>query len=324
MSTINTVLGPIDSQQLGYTLSHEHLMHSPVYRYLPFLYDRAATIEKGIKILKEARAGGIDALIECSTIDLGREVSVMRDISQASGVHVVAATGLWRDIPRFFWTRTIDYIARFMLHEAEHGIDDTGIKPGIIKLASDEEGVSEVAEKALRAAAVVTRETGLPISTHQWAPKEVGRRQVEVLLDEGVPAHLVCIGHSADTADDLYLEDLLAEGCYLSMDRYPGNPGRLQWQERNATVRRLVERGWAPRLMLGHDFTPRPVLTGVPDEPEDEPTRYTFLKRVAIPALMTDGVTEEQVHLMTVEAPRRFLSGEKPLPRQQLQASAAR
>jgi phosphotriesterase-related protein len=205
-----------------------------------------------------------------------------------------------------------------MFHEIEHGIDDSGIKPGIIKMASDEEGVTEVAEKALRAAARVTRETGIPISTHQWAPREVGRRQVEVLLEENVPMHLVCVGHSADTADDRYLEDLLEAGCYLSMDRYPGGPQRLQWQERNGTVKRLVDRGWAPRLMLGHDWTPRPILTGVDDDPEDSPVRYTFLKRVAIPALVQAGVSEEQVRLMTVEAPKRFLAGEPPLPRQKL------
>ncbi|MGE0058821.1 MAG: phosphotriesterase [Dehalococcoidia bacterium] len=317
MSTINTVLGPIDSHDLGYTLSHEHVVHTRFARYMPFLYDREATIQKGIMHLTEAKAGGIDALVEHSTIDLGREVEVMKAVSEASGVHVVAATGLWRDIPRFFWDKSIDYIAMFIRHEIEHGLDDSGVKPGVIKMASDEEGVTEIAELALRAAARVTKDTGVPISTHQWAPSKVGGRQVEVLLEEGTPMHLVCIGHSADTADDAYLEELLEAGCYLSMDRYPGNPQRLQWQERNATVKRLVDRGWAPRLMLGHDWTPPPVLTGVEYGLDESPTRYTFLKRIAIPALMADGVSQEQVDLMTIEAPRRFLSGQAPLPRQE-------
>ena len=318
MSTINTVLGPIDAGKLGYTLSHEHVVHTRFYRYVPFLYDREATIEKGIAHLKEAKAGGIDSLIEHSTIDLGREITVMQRVSEGSGVNVVAATGLWRDIPRFFWDKSSDYIARFMLHEIEHGIDDSGVKPGIIKMASDEEGVTPIAETALRAAARVTKETGVPISTHQWAPARIGARQVEVLMEEQTPMHLVCIGHSADTGDDRYLEELLEAGCYLSMDRYPGNPERLQWKERNATVLRLVQRGWAPRLMLGHDWTPPPVLTGVEQPPEESPTRYTFLKRIAIPALIDTGVTHAQIRLMTIEAPRRFLTGEKPLAREEV------
>ena len=317
MSTINTVLGPIDSNDLGYTLSHEHVVHMRFSRYMPFLYDREATIAKAIDHLTEAKAGGIDALIEHSTIDLGREVEVVKRVSEASGVHVIAATGLWRDIPRHFWDRDIDYIAMFIRHEIEKGLDDSGVKPGIIKMASDEEGVTEIAERALRAAARVTKETGVPISTHQWAPSKVGGRQVEVLLEEDTPMHLVCIGHSADTTDDSYLEELLEAGCYLSMDRYPGRPERVQWPDRNATVKRLCDRGWASRMMLGHDWTPAPVLTGVENPPEESPTRYTFLKRIAIPALIADGVTQEEIDLMTIEAPRRFLSGETPLPRQE-------
>jgi phosphotriesterase-related protein len=128
--------------------------------------------------------------------------------------------------------------------------------------------------------------------------------------------HLVCIGHSADTTDDAYLEDLLNTGCYLSMDRYPGSGDRPDWRARNATVKRLVDRGWAPRLMLGHDYPPPPSYAGEPSPQDPEPVRYLFVKDVAIPALLEAGVTEEQIRLMTHEAPRRFLTGEKPLPRE--------
>src|SRR5690606_12841755 len=122
----------------------------------------------------------------------------------------------------------------------------------------------------------------------------------------------VCIGHSADSTDIAYLEDLLNAGVYLSMDRYPGRPGRPDWEQRNATVKALVERGWAGRLMLGHDYAPPPVLRGAapPGEGADGVTRYLFLSTVAIPALLEAGVSQEDVDLMTREVPRRFLTGE--------------
>jgi phosphotriesterase-related protein len=323
MTNVNTVLGPIDASKLGFTLSHEHVMNVPLWRQLPFLFDREATIKKACALVKAAGDGGIDSMIDLTTVDLGREVEIIRAAAEASGVNIIVATGLWRDIPRFFWGRDPDYIARFMFHEIEHGIDDTDIKPGVIKLAQDVEHVdsegqlTDTAERVVRAAARVARETGVPISTHHWAPTEVGRLQVQVFLEEKMPMHLVCIGHSADTTDDKYLEDLLQTGCYLSMDRYPGGwAGRPDWQARNETVKRLVDRGWAGRLMLGHDYPPRPVLVDVEDAPEPEPVRYTFVKNVAIPALIEAGVTQEQVRWMTVEAPKRFLTGEKPLPRE--------
>ncbi len=315
MANVNTVTGPVDSGRLGFTLSHEHVMIMAAWRYLPFLFDRDGSVAKGIRLLKAAKSGGVDSLIELSTIDIGREVLVMQEISEATGVNIIAATGLWRPIPFVFWQRDADFIARFMFHEIEHGIDGTSVKPGVIKMASDAEGVTELAEKALRAAARVAKETGVPISTHQWAPEEVGRRQVEVLVDEGVPMHLVCIGHSADTPDDAFLEDLLKEGCYLSMNRYPAGFGGLQWHDRNATVKRLIDRGWASRIMLGHDYPPKSVMVDTVDEPEDDPVRYTFLKRVAIPGLISDGVSEDQIRLIMEEVPRRFLTGEKPIER---------
>jgi phosphotriesterase-related protein len=319
--TVQTALGPIDAEKLGFTLSHEHTMNFAMARYLPFLFDMEDSLRRARHLFSLARDGGVDSMIDLTTFDLGREVEFIRKVSEASGINVVVATGVWRDIPRIFWMRDPDWIARFMHHEIENGIDGTGIKPGVIKLAQDQEHLEngrlmDRIERTVRAAARVCRDTGVPISTHHWAPLELGRLQVEVFLEEKVPMHLVCIGHSADTTDDRYLEDLLQTGCYLSMDRYPGGLNNMpDWKARNATVKRLVDRGWAGRIMLGHDYPPPPTWAGQVPPQDPEPVRYTFVKNVAIPALLEDGVTEEQVRQMTVEVPKRFLTGQKPLPR---------
>jgi len=183
-------------------------------------------------------------------------------------------------------------------------------------VANDAEGVTENAEPVLRGAAIACHETGTPISTHHWAPLEVGRRQAEILLEAGAPPHLVCIGHSADTTDVAYLEDLLRLGVYLSMDRYPGREPRPDWQQRNATVSELVRRGWATRLMLGHDYGVRLQERGIAGEQPASPTRYLFLKQTALPALRALGVSEPQIRTMTHDVPRRFLTGTVQLPRE--------
>lgn len=317
MAMVQTATGPVPEEALGFTLSHEHV--TVVYggglrEAFPFLFDWEATREKATRHLAEAKAGGVDTIIDLSTVDLGRDVEMFARVAQDSGVNIVVATGIWRDIPRLFWEADPDFIASVFIHEIEHGIAHTGIRPGAIKVANDAEGVTPAAERVLRGAARACKATGVPISTHHWAPLEVGRRQVEIFKEEGVPMHLVCIGHSADSTDVAYLEELLASGCYLSMDRYPGRPGRPSWQQRNATVKALVERGHAPRLMLGHDYGVRPVIHGLPPDPaaDPHPTTYLFLATIAIPALRADGVTAEQIRQMTVEAPRRFLTGAQP------------
>ena len=101
MPHIQTALGPIDAADLGFTLSHEHAgMRLPLTRhYYPWLDALELQREGSIRELREAKAGGVDAIIELSTPDLGRDAALLAEISRESGVHLVVATGLWRDLP---------------------------------------------------------------------------------------------------------------------------------------------------------------------------------------------------------------------------------
>lgn len=311
MPSVETVLGPIDASRLGVTLSHEHVlvgMGEDNHHY-PWLFDWEQTRANAVRELSEAKAGGVGTVIDLTTPDLGRDVTFVRDVARASGMNVVVATGIWRDVPRSFWARDLDEIASIFVREIRVGIEDTGIKAGAIKVANDMGGVTPEGERILRGAARALKQTGCPISTHQWAPERVGARQVEIFLEEGAPMERVCIGHSADTDDIDYLESMLRTGVYLSMDRYPGAAGRLPWETRNATVKALVDRGWASRLMLGHDYAPAPARAGAPAAPPSGPTRYLFVSTVAVPALRAAGVAERDIHAMLVDVPRRFLTG---------------
>jgi len=313
MPQVQTVLGPIEPSRLGATLSHEHVlvgMGEDIAHY-PWRYDMDATRAQAIKELSEAKAGGIDSLIDLTTPDLGRDVEFVRDVAAASGMNIIVATGIWRDVPRSFWTRDFDEIADIFVREIEVGIGNTDIKAGCIKVANDMGGVTPEGERILRGAARACRRTGCPISTHQWAPEEVGRRQVEIFREEGAPMDRIAIGHSADSTDPDYLEELLRAGVYLSMDRYPGAPGRPNWEQRNATVKALIDRGWAHRLMLGHDYAPAPIVRGVERPANNGPTRYLFCTNVAAPALIAQGVAAEVIDQMFRDVPRELLTGVK-------------
>lgn len=311
MATIETVLGPIDASKLGVTLSHEHVLvgMGEDNRHYPWLFDWDQTKANAVRELAEAKAGGVDTVIDLTTPDLGRDVAFVRDVSRVSGVNVIAATGIWRDVPRSFWARDLDEIASIFVREIRVGIEDTGVKAGAIKVANDMGGVTPEGERVLRGAARALKQTGCPISTHHWAAEQVGARQVQIFQEEGAPMERICIGHSADTDDIPYLESLLRTGVYLSMDRYPGAAGRLPWETRNATVKALVDRGWVGRLMLGHDYAPAPIRAGSTQPTPTQPTRYLFVSTVAVPALRAAGVSENDIQTMMVDVPRRFLTG---------------
>jgi len=312
MATVETVLGPVEASRLGAILSHEHVLVSmgEDNHHYPWRFDWDATRANAVRELAEAKAGGVDTIVDLTTPDLGRDVPFVREVARQSGMNVVAATGIWRDVPRSFWTRDLDEIAEIFVHEITVGIGDTGVKAGVIKVANDVGGVTPDGERIIRGAARACKRTGCPISTHHWAPEQVGRRQVELFAMEGVPMDRVAIGHSADSTDVGYLESLLKTGVYLSMDRYPGAPGRPNWEQRNETVKALIDRGWASKLMLGHDYAPMPVRAGSTAPPPSGPTRYLHLNTVALPALRTMGVTQATIDLMMRDVPRRFLTGE--------------
>ena len=316
MQTVNTVLGPLDPGSLGFTLSHEHVMLSSagIRHVYPEFIDRDAIVRDAVAHFTECKAEGVDSLVDVTTLDLGRDVELVAEVSERSGVNIICCTGTWRDIPRAFWEADPDDIAALYVREITEGIEGTGIKAGVIKVANDAEGVTAEGEIILRAAARASRATGVPISAHSWAPGRVGELQIEVLTDEGVDLAGVYIGHSNDTTDMDYLTGIARAGAWIGMDRTPGAPIRdaPSAEERTLTLKALIDAGLSDRVMVGHDWS---IYMGTNGEDtrrrfdEHNPDRFLYITRRQIPRLLELGATPDDIHRITVDNPRRFFGG---------------
>ena len=280
MVRIQSVLGPIDSSDLGFTLSHEHVVVSSagIPHIYPEFIRREESITEGIKQLREAKNEGLSSIIDVSTIDLGRDIRLIEQVSRESGINIICATGTWRDIPRAFWNATPDSVAKLYKREIEVGIEDTGIKAGIIKVANDVGGVTREGEVILRAAARTQKATGIPISTHTWAPDRVGEQQVRIFEDEGVDLNRVYIGHSNDTTDTFYLEGLMDKGVWLGLD-------------------------WSVTLSIDSK-------EGQDTRKKSNPDGYLFITRKVLPRLREMGASQEQLDDLMINNPRRFFEGD--------------
>ena len=223
MATVQTVLGSIDSKDLGFTLMHEHIMvaFAGIYRNYPELLG-ANPLERAVDELKKAKEGGVDTLVDATTLDLGRDIEMIAEASRRSGVNVIAVSGWWLEIPRFLVPASVDQLAEVFVREVEEGIAGTGIKAGILKSASDYGGVTPQSEVVLRAIGRAHLKTGAPIMLHSYSPGEVGRQQLAILQEEGVDIKRVKLDHSNDTTNVEYLTWVMEQGCYLGLDRYPG------------------------------------------------------------------------------------------------------
>ena len=227
MATINSVLGEIDSKDLGFTLMHEHVMvaASGLSTHYPDLLGPNRE-QRAIECLKTAKAHGIDTMLDATTFDLGRDPALLKTVAEASGVNLINVTGWWLDVPRFMHGVGANQMADEFIKDLTEGFRGTNIKAGMLKCAADFEGVTAPLETMARAVARAHLQTGVPIMVHSYPTGHVARRQIAIFKEEGVDLGKVKIDHSNDTTDTEYLKWILDQGCFLGTGSIPRASGQ--------------------------------------------------------------------------------------------------
>lgn len=306
---VETVLGPLDVSKLGFTLSHEHVCFVPHELFSDKTVAAATMVDK----LKKAKAAGVDTIIDLTTSDVGRDVHFGQEVSRRSGMQIVAATG-FRFAPESYNSQTAEQIAEVYLREIEHGIEDTGIRAGVIKAAAVAGTVTPAEEKGFKAAARASKATGVPIETHTNAGNRGGETQAAILEAEGIRPARVSLGHSDDTKDVNYLIGLAKRGYTIGIDHVfygavelaKGQPEYMKylreipWQTRAGYVKQLIEAGFGDRIFLSNDWEL--------ERDAINPDGLLFNTRKTIPYLTQLGVSRQEIHAITVDNPRRFFA----------------
>src|SRR3954465_6641498 len=250
MPTVETTGGPVDVDELGLTLIHEHFRATDEggrFQF-PHLYDEQADWDAALADANAVRGHGVQTVVEPSAMFLHRDAEFSKRVADESGLQVVLATGVYPydHLPPPLLTRAAAPLPEIFVHDIESGIQGTGIKAAFIKCAADEPGVTPNIEKVHRAAARASRQTGRPIMAHSHPKSGTGLRQMELFAEEGVDPSKVQVAHTVDTDDLDYIERLLETGCWIGMDRY-GLDVFLPTEQRQATVLALLEKNHADR-----------------------------------------------------------------------------
>jgi phosphotriesterase-related protein len=319
---LNTARGAIDTTDLGVTLMHEHvfIMSPDITANYPEVWgDEAKREADAITRLNELKSNGVDSIVDLTVIGMGRYIPRIARIAAATDINIVVATGVYtyNDVPMFFHFTgpggvlgDVEPMVDMFVRDIEHGIADTGIKAAILKCATDEPGVTSGVERVLRAVAKAHRQTGVPISTHTHAATRRGLEQQSIFGEEGVDLTRVVIGHSGDTTDLAYLEELAGNGSYIGMDRF-GVDMYLGFEDRVNTVAAMCERGHADKMVLSHDAAC--FIDWLPESlvPVALPNwHYLHIHNDVIPALKDRGVTDEQLTTMLVDNPRKIFENQ--------------
>jgi phosphotriesterase-related protein len=310
MAHAQTVLGPIDSAELGFTLPHEHtqiaLWQIPGrWDYWQLTRDEPVILEE----LAAFRAAGGRSLVDLTLPGVGRDPAWLSSIARGSGLHVVMGCGWYRGAyypaEALIDRRSVDSLADELVAEAADGVGNSGVCPGIIgEIGTDKPWVSSQEERVHRAAARAARRTGLAITTHAVL-SPVGLDQLRIFEDEGADPTRVVIGH----ADSYPLLDhhlaILERGASVEFDFLGMSFTAAERHGEGRLVdllRELLSRGHADRVLLSQDVCHDSQLTRY------DGNGYTYLTDTFLPRLREAGVSESEIETMTVANPRRLLT----------------
>ena len=324
MPEINTVSGSIEADKIGLTLIHEHFLFGyPGWQgdltMAPF--DREDCIAKGVSMAREVQACGVQTVVDCTPNEMGRDPLILKEIAGKTGLNIICATGFYYEKESatiYFKVRRLYGDVEKEIYEMFHkeitcGITTTGIKAGVVKLASSRDAITRYEQSFFRAAARISRELRTPLITHTQEGKQ-GPEQARFLIENGADPQRIMIGHMCGSTDLDYLLRTLEQGVFIGFDRFgiEGAVGTPADSDRQACLTKLIGQGFAHQILLSHDYVNywlgRPGI-GEKMEQTLKNWRPTHVFENIIPALKNEGITADQIHTMIVDNPRRLLAG---------------
>ncbi len=310
---IMTVLGPIPASEMGITLSHEHVLvdfigaDSTGYHR----WDKEEVVQVVRPYLNEIKEYQVSTLVECTPAYVGRDPWLLKILSEQTGMHLVTNTGYYgannnHYIPAQFHQMSAEEVSKLWVEEFENGIDESGVRPGFIKIAVDSRDTLSAAHfKIITAAALTQKETGMVIASHT-GPDAPAFAQISVLQSHGVdPSHFIWVHAQGGSQEGNIKAAQL--GTWISLDnvnlnREPGTAYDVDWYA--ARIAALKEAGLLHRVLISHDagwYNPG-------EKDGGEFRGFTGIFTDLVPALISHDFSKKEIDLLLVENPRKAFS----------------
>lgn len=322
---VETVAGPISVESLGRTLMHEHLFIAfPGAWFDPLAkFDRAELIAEAVRRLVKLRTEhGVRTFVDPCPIELGRDVTLMKEVSEKSGMQIICATGFYyeeRGLPIYWRARTVDEIAELYIREITYGVGETGVKAGVIKVSTGAPAVGVDEKKCLAAACIAQKATGVPIITHT-TEGSAGPEQQELFAAGGVAAHRCLIGHCCANPYGTYHRRIVDSGSYIGFDQI-GMDYCQRDDVRADNLAKLVQAGFREQIIMSMDrlcgrlgrfaFQLKAEYIAKIERLKSLGLyqTHTYMFTEFIPMLIARGVSQADIDLILEDNPRRFFAG---------------
>jgi phosphotriesterase-related protein len=348
MKYIQTVKGKISPDQLGKTLMHEHCrcIQPNAYRkiesgdpeFVAFLNSRVSIENRGkiyfhmhkhndnlniddeqltIRELEYFKKAGGESIVDVTTPGIGRDVTILKRISEATGLNIIASTGLYIEDshPDEFRRMDKEEIAEFFIKEIREGIDGTGIKPGYIGEIGISDDYTDREVVVLRAAAIAQRETGFAVTIHQPIFQLWANRILDVLEEEGADLDRVVMSHCDPTLYNVdYHVSILKRGARVQFDQFSlefpvtYGPYVKRWLpkdiERIRAIKHLMDLGYEDKLTVSMDLCFKSLYRTMGGY------GYSYIIEDLYEYFLAEGISEEQFDKLLCKNPATILSVE--------------
>ncbi len=343
---VQTVLGLVQPEDLGITQPHEHLLcdasfafveptassekllaYQPVslenlgwVRYHPnenrdnllFLDEQMAISE----VLRYKYAGG-NSIVDVACIGMGRDPLGLARISRATNLNIIMGSGYYIEstLPP---NLTEEMMIKEIVRDIAVGADNTGIRAGIIGEIGVSLPMHDMERMSLRAAARAQRQTGAPVNVHSGRSPDSPFEIIDVLVNAGADIGRVVISHIDRTIFDYGSRIELAKtGCYLEYDMFQFEgwyPSRAVLSEANPVkadlpsdagrineIMALIDEGFLDQILISMDLCEKHRLWRYGQ------SGYAHILDNVVPLMREKGMTEEHIHALLVENPKRLL-----------------
>lgn len=317
MTTLSTVTGPVASVR-GRTLVHEHIRIGFAGAQLDprVKLDEELLIQSAADELAALRAQhGVALIVDATPADLCRDTRILRQVSERSGVGIVASTGMYREgagYPPYWAMQETSDLEDFFTMELRDATEDPDVLCGVIKIATSGAEPTPSETRALQAAARVSRSRGTRVLTHTdpggWVAGNPGLRQLETLVEGGVHPSSVVIGHACGAVEVDQLSALAERGAYIGFDRVGMTHVRSD-EGRADLIVALARLGYCDRILLAHDHQHHWVRMRPHPGAPSRVRSFSLLFEDFLPLLNARGMGPDDVERLLSSNPASFLFG---------------
>lgn len=298
--SFKTVLGEVNCCAIGITYSHEHLFVKPndKPKYKDYTLDDFEKSKSEVEKFKEL---GGRMIIEMTPINYGRNPLGYRKISQQTGVKIICCTGFHKKefLPEWVYQLSTQQIINYLIKEIETGIDNTGVKPGILKIGTSFKKIFPIEAKLLKVISEVHKKTNLAISTH-CDKGTMAVEQAELFLQAGVKPENILLGH-VDLNNNLnYLSSLCKKGFNISIDHL-GRELDNNDESRVNLVKKLIEQGYEKQIFLSGDMGKKSYLEAYGGRPG-----LSYIIDKFSLYLNNNGISKTKIKKILLDNPARF------------------